>query len=90
MKGYGTGEERSTCDRRKDEGKTGSESKCVKREVNNRDDDRKKRCRKERKNREGGRGKVNEEVDAKRRSYSEAVIEGALRKERVFMGDFLL
>ena len=30
-------------DRRKDEGKKGSESRCDKREVNNRDDDRKKR-----------------------------------------------
>ena len=86
----GTGEERSTFDRRKDEGKTGSESRCVKREVNNRDDDKKKRCRKERENSEGGRGKVNEEVDAKRRSYCEAMIEWALRTERVFMGDFLL
>ena len=28
--------------------------------------------------------------DAKRRSYSEVVIEGALRTERVFMGDFIL
>ena len=28
--------------------------------------------------------------DAKRRSYSEAVIEGALRTERIFMGDSIL
>ena len=32
-------------------------------------------------------GKVSNQGDAKRRSYSEAVIEGALRTERVFMGD---
>ena len=31
--------------------------------------------------------KVNDQVDATWRSYSEAVIEGALRTERVFMGD---
>ena len=35
-------------------------------------------------------GKVNDQVDAKQRSYSEAVIEGALRTERVFMGDYIL
>ena len=34
--------------------------------------------------------KVNDQVDATRRSYSEAVIEGALRTERVFMGDSIL
>ena len=34
--------------------------------------------------------KVNDHVDATRRSYSEAVIEGALRTERVFMGDSIL
>ena len=86
----GTGYERSRCDRRKDEGKKGSESRCDQTEVNNKDDDRKKRDRKERNNRESGRGKVSNQVDAKRRSYSEAVIEGALRTERVFMGDSIL
>ena len=35
-------------------------------------------------------GKVNDQVDAKRRSYSEAVIEGALRTERVFINDSIL
>ena len=35
-------------------------------------------------------GKVSNQGDAKRRSYSEAVIEGALRTERVFMGDLIL
>ena len=35
-------------------------------------------------------GKVNNQGDAKRRSYSEAVIEGALRTERIFMGDSIL
>ena len=35
-------------------------------------------------------GKVSNKGDAKRRSYSEAVIEGALRTERVFMGDSIL
>ena len=38
----------------------------------------------------GAGGKVNNQVDAKRRSYSEAVIEGTLRTERVFMGDSIL
>ena len=79
--------ERSTCDRRKVEGKKGSESRYVEREVNNKYDDRKKRGRKERNNKESGKGKVNDQVDAKRRSYSEA---GALRTERVFMGDSIL
>ncbi|KAK2159855.1 hypothetical protein NP493_1688g00002 [Ridgeia piscesae] len=35
-------------------------------------------------------GKVSNQGDAKRRSYSEAVIGGALRTERVFMGDSIL
>ena len=35
-------------------------------------------------------GKVNDQVDAKRRSYSEAVMERALRVERVLMGDSIL
>ena len=35
-------------------------------------------------------GKISNQGDAKRRSYSEAVIEGALRTERVFMGDSIL
>ena len=38
----------------------------------------------------GAGRKVNDQVDATRRSYSEAVIEGALRTERVFMGDSIL
>ncbi|KAK2182369.1 hypothetical protein NP493_355g00000 [Ridgeia piscesae] len=38
---------------------------------------------------EAGR-KVNDQVDATRRNYSEAVIEGALRTERMFMGDSIL
>ena len=38
----------------------------------------------------GAGRKVNDQVDASRRSYSEAVIEGALRTERVFMGDSIL
>ena len=49
-----------------------------------------RRDRKERNNRESGGGKVSNQGDAKRRSYSEAVIEGALRTERVFMGDSIL
>ena len=36
------------------------------------------------------RGKDNNQTYANRRSYSEAVIEGARRKERVFMGDSIL
>ena len=35
-------------------------------------------------------GKVSNQGDAKWRSYSDAVIEGALRTERVFMGDSIL
>ncbi len=35
-------------------------------------------------------GKVSNQGGAKRRSYSEAVIEGAVRTERVFMGDSIL
>ncbi|KAK2165730.1 hypothetical protein NP493_1353g00005 [Ridgeia piscesae] len=35
-------------------------------------------------------GKVNNQGDAKRRSYSEALIEGTLRTQRVFMGDSIL
>ena len=35
-------------------------------------------------------GIVSNQGDAKRRSYSEAVIEGALRTERIFMGDSIL
>ena len=46
------GYERSTCVRRKDEGKKGNESRCDKREMDNRDADRKKGGRKER-DREG-------------------------------------
>ena len=85
-----TGEDRSRCDRRKDEGKKGSESRCDQTDVNNRDDDRKKRDGKERNNRESGSGKVKDQVDVNRRSYSEAVIEGALRTEKVFKGNSIL
>ena len=70
--------------------KEGGTSRCDQTEANNKDDDRKKRGRKERNNRESGRGIVSNQGDAKRRSYSEAVIEGALRTERVFMGDSIL
>ena len=38
----------------------------------------------------GAGRKVNDQVYAIRRNYSEAVIEGALRTERVFMGDSIL
>ena len=69
---------------------TESKNRCVEREVNNRDDGRKKRDRKERNNRESGKGKVNDQVDTKRRSYAEAVIEGALRTERIRMRDSIL
>ena len=86
----GTEVERSRCDRRKDEGKKESESKCDQTEVNFKDDDMKKRGRRERNNRESIRGKVSNQRYAKRRSYSEAVIEGALKTERVFMGDSIL
>ena len=81
----GTGADRSRCDSRKDEGKKGSKIRCDQTEVNSKDDDRKKRGRKERNNRESGRGKVSNQGDAKRKSYSEAVIEEALRTERVFI-----
>ena len=82
--------ERSSCDRRKDEGKKGSESRCVEREVNNRDDDRKKRGMEKRNTKEGGREKSQRPGRCNWRSYSEAVIGGALRTERVFMGDSIL
>jgi len=36
------------------------------------------------------RRKVNNQLDANRRKYSEAVIERALSTERVFMGDFIM
>ena len=52
-----TGDERSRCDRRKNLGNKGNESKCDQTEVNNRDDERKKRGREERNNRETGGGK---------------------------------
>ena len=45
---------------------------------------------KERNIRESGKGKVNDQVDATRRSYSEAMIEGALKTEMVFMGNSIL
>ena len=44
----------------------------------------------ERNNGEGGRGNSQRPGRCKRRSYCEAVIEGALRTERVFMGDPIL
>ena len=44
-KDNGTRGEISSCDRRKHEGKKGSESRCVEREVNNSDGDRKNRIR---------------------------------------------
>ena len=43
----GTGDDRSRCDRRKDERKKRTESSCEQTEVNNKDDVRKKRGRKE-------------------------------------------
>ena len=58
--------------------------------INKKYDVRKKGDRKERNNRESGRGKSQQPGRCKRRSYSEAVIEGALRIERVFMGDSIL
>ena len=86
----GTGEERRSCDRRKVKGKKGRESICAEREVNNKDGDRKKRGRKRKEQQRKRQGEVNDEVDATRRSYSESVIEGTLRTERVFMGDSIL
>ena len=62
---------------RKDEGKKGSESRCVERELNNRDGNRKKRQGKKGTT-EKAAGKFNDQVDGKRKSYSEAVTEGAL------------
>ena len=56
-RGKGTRDEKSRYDRRKDEWKKGSESRCDQTEVNNKDDDRKKRDRQERNNRDSGRGK---------------------------------
>ena len=54
------------------------------------DDDRKKRGREKGTTERAAGRKVNDQVDASRRSYSEAVIERALRTERVFMGDSIL
>jgi len=69
----GTGEEKSTFDRRNGEGKKGSESRCDGREVDNRDVDRKKCLEKEtRKKGTTAWRKVNSQVDTNRRSYSEA------------------
>ena len=82
----GTGEE-SRCDRRKDEWKKGSESRCDQTEVNNKDDDREG---KKGTTEKAAGGKVSNQEDAKRRSYSEAVIEGASRTKKVFMGDSIL
>ena len=72
---------------RRDEGKKRSHSKCDIREVDNRDDDRKKGVkrkgdRKEKNNREG-----DNQPEANRRNYSEAVLEGALRTERIYIAD---
>ena len=41
-----TGDDRNRCNRRKDEGKKGTESRCDQTEINNKDDVRKKRGRK--------------------------------------------
>jgi len=49
-----------------------------------------RRCRKKGTTEKAAEGKVNDQVDAKCRSYSKAVIEGTLRKERVFMADTIL
>ena len=86
----GTGKEKSTCDRRKDEGNKGCNIRCVKGEVNNSDNDRKKRGRKATNNSESGGVKVSDQVDAKRRRYSEVVIKETLRTEQVFTGDAIL
>ena len=60
--------ERSSCDRRKHEGKKGSEGRCVETEVNNRDGDRKKRGREKGTTEKAAGRKVNDQVDATRRS----------------------
>ena len=86
----GSRDERSSCDRRKDEGKKGSESRCVEREVNNKDGVRKKRGKEKETTEKAAVRIFNDQVDAKWRSYSEAMIEGALRTERVFMCDSIL
>ena len=83
----GTGDERSSCDRRKDEWKKGSESRCD--QITRTMTGRKKTGKKGTTEKVAG-GKVSNQGDAKRRSYSEAVIEGVLRTERVFMGDSIL
>ena len=78
----GAGEERTTGDRRKDKGKKGSENRRDKREVDN----RKNRGRKEGNSERGG-GKSQRPVRFKPESFSETVTEGALRTERVFVGE---
>ena len=62
-------QERSSCDRMKDEGKKGREGRCVQREVNNRDGDRKKIGGGKPTTEKATGGKVNDQVDATRRSY---------------------
>ncbi|KAK2177000.1 hypothetical protein NP493_626g02018 [Ridgeia piscesae] len=64
-------------------------SRCDRREVNNKDDDRKKKTGKKGTTEKAAGGKASNQ-GAKRRSYSEAVIDGALRTERIFMGDSIL
>ncbi|KAK2149753.1 hypothetical protein NP493_2923g00001 [Ridgeia piscesae] len=77
----GTGDERSRWTGGKTNGRKEVRGDVTKGKVNNKDDDRKKKARKKRGTTEkAAGGKVR--GDGKRRSYSEAVIEGALRKER--------
>ena len=64
--------------------------RCDEREVNNREDDEKTRSGNETNNREGDGGKFNDQVDAVRKSYYEAVFGRALRTEKIFVGDSIL
>ena len=52
--------------------------------------DRKERRQERKEQQRKQHGKVSNQGDAKQKSYSEAVIEGALRTETVFMGSSIL
>ena len=86
----GTGYERSRCDRRKMNGRKEVRVDVTKRKSITRTMTGRKETGKKGTTEKAAGGKVNNQGDAKRRSFSEAVVEGALRTERVFMGNSIL
>ncbi|KAK2177078.1 hypothetical protein NP493_619g02003 [Ridgeia piscesae] len=78
----GTGDERSRCDRRKTNGRKEVRGDVTKRKSITRTMTGRKETGKKGTTEKAAGGKVSNQGDAKRRSYSEAVIEGALRTER--------